>query len=294
MQTILNTDLLVNPDGSVYHLKLQPEQIADTILIVGDPDRVKAISWYFEDLEFVVKNREFITHTGYVKGKRITVISTGIGTDNIDIVLHELDALVNIDLKKKEKRSSLHSLDIIRIGTSGSIQPDIPVNTFSLSTYGMGLDNLLRYYQSQSVLDKKMESEFLKQTGWSIEHVRPYFVKGTDSLINLFRDGMTPGITATAPGFYGPQGRRLRLDLVDDEMISKLQKFDYQGERIINFEMETSALYGLGALLGHKVVTVCALIANRADHTFSLDHLKVMKEMVELVLDRITHRNENG
>ena len=294
MQTILNTDLLVNSDGSIYHLCLQPDQIADTILIVGDPARVEEISWYFDKVEFTIKNREFVTRTGYVKGKRITVLSTGIGTDNIDIVLHELDALVNIDLNRREVNNTLRSLEIIRIGTSGAIQPDIPVNSFSLSTYGMGLDNLLRFYMADNLLDKNLENAFISQTGWSIENVRPYFVKGCKTLIDKFRNGMTPGITATAPGFYGPQGRFLRLDLVDQNMITKLRKFEYHGERIINFEMETSALYGLGALLGHKVVTVCALIANRFDHTFSVDHKPVIKNLIELALERITQNNCNA
>ena len=294
MQTILNTDLLVNSDGSIYHLCLQPDQIADTILIVGDPARVEEISWYFDKVEFTIKNREFVTRTGYVKGKRITVLSTGIGTDNIDIVLHELDALVNIDLKRREVNNTLRSLEIIRIGTSGAIQPDIPVNSFSLSTYGMGLDNLLRFYMADNLLDKNLENAFISQTGWSIENVRPYFVKGCKTLIEKFRNGMTLGITATAPGFYGPQGRFLRLDLVDQNMITKLRKFEYHGERIINFEMETSALYGLGALLGHKVVTVCALIANRFDHTFSVDHKPVIKNLIELALERITQNNCNA
>jgi uridine phosphorylase len=255
---------------------------------------VSEISWYFDEVETRVHNREFITHTGTTKGKRITVLSTGIGTDNIDIVINELDALANIDLEARMAKPHTKSLNIIRIGTSGSIQPDIPVNAFSLSTYGMGLDNLMRYYLADKILEQEMEESFLQQTGWPFAKVFPYFVKGSDSLIRLFSEGTTPGITATAPGFYAPQGRSLRLNLPDEELIARLQKFNYNGQRIINFEMETSALYGLGALLGHNVVTVCALIANRATLTYSSAYKPVIKKLVELVLERLTQDESNG
>jgi uridine phosphorylase len=281
------TNLLINPDGSIYHLNLRPEQVADTVILVGDPDRVEEISRYFDNVEFIVRNREFITHTGVYRGKRITALSTGIGADNIDIVLNELDALVNIDFTSRTLRPLHRTLDIIRIGTSGAIQPDISVNGFGLSTFGMGLDNLIYYYNSGSVQLKEMADAFINQTKWNIPYVRPYFVKGSVSLLEKFNGETINGITATAPGFYGPQGRKLRIDLADPEMIARMQDFRYNGERIINFEMETSALYALGALLGHNVVTICALIANRATQSINKDYKPVIRKLVELVLETI-------
>jgi uridine phosphorylase len=287
MFPIPSTDLLINPDGSIYHLNLKPEQVADTVILVGDPDRVPEISRYFDNVEYRVRNREFITHTGVCRGKRITALATGIGTDNIDIVLNELDALVNIDFATRSVNPVHRKLDIIRIGTSGAIQPDIPVDTFGLSTFGLGLDNLLYYYNATHVQCEEMTEAFLDQTKWNIPHVRPYFVKGSESLAKKFTGGMIHGITATAPGFYGPQGRKLRIGLADPEMITRLQDFRFNDERIINFEMETSALYALGELLDHNVLTVCALIANRATQSFNRDHKPVIKKLVELVLETI-------
>jgi uridine phosphorylase len=288
MLPISGTDLLINPDGSIYHLNLKPEQVGDTVILVGDPDRVAEISWYFDNVEYMIRNREFIAHTGICRGKRITALSTGIGTDNIDIVLNELDALVNIDFASRTIHPSHRKLDIIRIGTSGAIQEDIPVNSFGLSTYGMGLDNLLYYYKSASVRHEDITDAFIEHTKWNIPHVRPYFVKGSQSLSKKFSGEMIKGITATAPGFYGPQGRKLRLDPADPEMISRMENFRFNGERIINFEMETSALYALGALLDHNVLTICALIANRATKSFNKDYKPVIKKLVELVLETIT------
>jgi len=287
MLPIPKTDLLINPDGSIYHLNLKPEQVADTVILVGDPDRVPEISWYFNNVEYMVRNREFTAHTGSCRGKRITALSTGIGTDNIDIVLNELDALVNIDFPSRTIRPIHRKLDIIRIGTSGAIQPDIPVGSFGLSTFGMGLDNLIYYYNAASIQHEELTNAFMDHVNWNIPHVRPYFVKGSESLARKFMGEMISGITATAPGFYGPQGRKLRIDLADPEMIDRLQGFRFHDERIINFEMETSALYALGALLNHNVLTVCALIANRATHSFDKDHKPVIKKLVELVLETI-------
>jgi uridine phosphorylase len=287
MLQIPNTDLLINPDGSIYHLNLKPGQVADTVILVGDPGRVSEISQYFDRVDCVVRNREFITHTGASMGKCITVLSTGIGTDNIDIVVNELDALVNIDFATRTVRPIHRKLDIIRIGTSGAIQPDIPVDTFGLSTYGMGIDNLLYYYNATSLQHEEMSDAFLNLAKWKIPYVRPYFVKGSESLSKKFKVGMIRGITATAPGFYGPQGRKLRIDLADPDMITRLQSFRFNDERIINFEMETSALYALGALLDHNVLTVCAMIANRATQIFSLNHKEVIRKLVELVLETI-------
>jgi len=290
MPCIKNADLLICEDGSIYHLALQPEQLADTIIIVGDPDRVGLISNHFDTVECKISNREFNTHTGVLKGKRITVLSTGIGTDNIDIVMNELDALANIDLSSRQVKPDHKTLTVIRIGTSGSIQADIPVGSFALSTYGLGLDNLLHYYDNGSdTLDLQMSEAFMKHTGWNENLSKPYFVKGSEELIRKFEQGTVKGITATAPGFYGPQGRILRLGLADPGLNEKIRSFRYKDERVINFEMETSALYGLGSLLGHRVMTVCALIANRATNETWPDHKALIGKLIDLVLERLTN-----
>jgi uridine phosphorylase len=288
MSSLAEPDLIVNEDGSVYHLCMKPEDLADTVIVVGDPQRVNEIARTFKKVEHSGCNREFISSTGYYKGKRITALSTGIGPDNIDIVMHELDALANFNLKTREENSVRRSLSIVRIGTSGSIQPDVKVNSFSLSTHACGLDNLLYFYKGlEDVSDKGMTDAFRKQVDWHPGLSQPYFIKGSDRLIEKFRPYSVPGITATAPGFYGPQGRFLRLALTDPGMISKLQGFRYNEHRIVNFEMETSALYGLGALMGHNMVTICALIANRATGEYNADHKTVVKKLIDLVLETI-------
>lgn len=288
MAVIKNTDLLINTDGSIYHLSLRPDQVADTIIVVGDPDRVQDVSFYFDRVDTIVRNREFISHTGRLKRRRITVLSTGIGTDNIDIVINELDALVNIDLNTREIKPAHKALDIIRIGTSGAIQPDIPVGSFAIATYGMGLDNLLYYYLlPENTTDREREKAFIESTGWNDHFLHPYFIKGSEELIQKFEGGMVKGITATAPGFYGPQGRILRIGLADPDMMARIQSFSYMGDRIINFEMETAALYALGNLLGHHVVTVCAMVANRATNEYCVNHKPVIKKLIELVLESI-------
>jgi uridine phosphorylase len=287
---IKNADLLICEDGSIYHLALQPGQLADTVIIVGDPDRVGLISNHFDTVECKISNREFNTHTGVLKGKRITVLSTGIGTDNIDIVMNELDALANIDLSSRQVKPDHKTLTVIRIGTSGAIQADVPVGSFALSTYGLGLDNLLHYYDNGSdTLDLQMSEAFMKHTGWNENLSKPYFVKGSEELIRKFEKGTVKGITATAPGFYGPQGRVLRLGLADPGLNEKIRSFRYKDERVINFEMETSALYGLGSLLGHRVMTVCALIANRATNETWPDHKALIGKLIDLVLERLTN-----
>ena len=292
MPTIKTADLILNPDDSIYHLALHPEQLADTVIIVGDPDRVQAISGNFDRIDCRICNREFITHTGMLNGKRITVLSTGIGTDNIDIVMNELDALVNIDLLSRQIKPDHRTLDIIRVGTSGAVQPDIGVGSFALSSYGLGLDNLIHYYRNDpGLLDHRMSEEFMKQTSWNKDLSIPYFVKGSEELIRLFEPGTIKGITATAPGFYGPQGRLLRIGLSNPALNEKITGFRYGNERIINFEMETSALYGLGRLLGHRVVTVCALIANRVTNEYCHDHKTVIKNLIELVIERLADKN---
>lgn len=288
MPLLAEPDLIVNADGSVYHLCMKPENLADTVIVVGDPQRVHEISDHFTLKDHSASNREFISHTGYYKGKRITALSTGIGTDNCDIVMHELDALANFDLKTRIQKSVHRSLNIIRIGTSGSIQPDVPINSFGLSTHAVGLDNLLHFYRDAPlIIDKELTEAFAVHAAWPKDLSKPYFIKGSDRLIDKFRPFAVAGITATAPGFYGPQGRFLRLPLSDPQMLSKLQSFRHNGNRIVNFEMETSALYGLGALMGHEMVTICALIANRATGDYNADHKLVVKDLITLVLNTI-------
>jgi len=290
MEPIKNTDLLINPDGSIYHLCLKPEQLADTVIVVGDPDRVPEISYYFDLVDSVVRNLEFVTHTGICNRKPVTVLSTGIGTDNIDIVMNELDALANVNLVTRRLLPGHRSLDIIRIGTSGAIQPDIPVNSIALSTFGLGLDNLLHFYEGEKTLEEAdIEQAFIRHTSWNHMLSRPYFVRASDRLLKRFDAGTVRGITATAPGFYGPQGRVIRLALSDPRMIEKIMTFRFGEERIINFEMETSALYGLGRLMGHETITVCALIANRITNEYCIEYKPVIKRLVEMVLERIAH-----
>lgn len=288
MSPVAKPDLIVNADGSVYHLCMRPEDLADTVIVVGDPERVTDISSRFTRVESRRSNREFISHTGEIHGKRITVLSTGIGTDNIDIVMHELDALANFNLKTREQNPDHRTLTIVRIGTSGSIQPDVKINSFSLSTHACGLDNLLFFYKGmKDICDHEMSDAFQSQVDWNQHLSNPYFIKGSEKLIEKFRPFTVSGITVTAPGFYGPQGRYLRLPLTDPELITRLQGFRYKEHRIVNFEMETSALYGLGALMGHQMVTLCALIANRATGEYNGDHKSTVKKLIDLVLENI-------
>jgi uridine phosphorylase len=289
MQEISFTDLILNADGSVFHLHLKPGQVAENVILVGDPNRVPIVSKFFSTIEHKVSNREFITHTGVYNEKRISVISTGIGTDNIDIVVNELDALFNLDLQTRQPKKEHTTLNLIRVGTSGSIHPEIAAGFVAISAWGMGLDNLMNYYRrEESAEEMCLRSYFLKNTGWNTSISRPYFVQGSKKLLALLEEGMVKGITVTAPGFYGPQGRTLRLPLADPEMMEKLRTFSYQGDRIINFEMETSALYGLSSLLGHEAITLCALIANRASHDFLTDHSGVIENFIQRVLKRLS------
>jgi uridine phosphorylase len=289
MSRLAEPDLIINDDGSVYHLCMKPADLADTVIVVGDPQRVQEVSQHFSGLDHAGNNREFFSATGFHNGKRITVLSTGIGTDNCDIVMHELDALANFDLQKRQPHPVRKSLNIIRIGTSGSIQADVEVNSISLSTHAMGLDNLLYFYKGMDgVADHDLSAAFARQVAWHPSLSKPYFVAGSPRLIAMFDGVGVRGITVTAPGFYGPQGRRLGLGLTDDAMIQKLQGFSHEGNRIVNFEMETSALYGLGALMGHRMVTLCALIANRATGAYEADHKPVIDRLIKLVLNTIT------
>ncbi|HRI79191.1 MAG TPA: nucleoside phosphorylase [Cyclobacteriaceae bacterium] len=288
--TIPESELVLNPDGSVYHLHLKEEHIGSTIILVGDQGRVEQISKYFDKVEFRFSNREFITHTGLYKGHRITVISTGIGTDNVDIVVNELDAAVNIDLKKRQPKEKKRKLNMIRIGTSGALQADIPVDSFVVSTHGLGLDGLLYYYRYDFESDEKELSQKINQhLNWNPQLAVPYIVKGSDLLIEKIGADMFKGITATASGFYGPQGRSLRLEVDDPEVWTRFSTFAYDDHRITNFEMETSALFGLGKMLGHDCVTCCAIVANRVTKEFSHDHAKPVKKLIETVLERVVN-----
>jgi uridine phosphorylase len=283
------SELVVNEDGSIFHLHLLPHQIADTVLIVGDQGRVKQISQHFSEIEHVVENREFVTHTGIYKGKRISALSTGIGADNIDIVLNELDALVNIDLKTRKIKPNPISLTIIRIGTSGALQPDIPVDSYVVSEYGLGFDGLAGFYNTLSESDElEIEKAFFSQVNWSIATVKPYIAKGDETLIQLLSEKARTGITVTGNGFYGPQGRVLRVKTKQENLNEQMTQFNFNELKIMNFEMETSALYSLGGMMGHKTATICAIIANRHLKQYSEDYKKTVDEMILYVLSKIS------
>jgi uridine phosphorylase len=283
------SELILNPDGSVYHLNLKPEQIAHDIIFVGDQNRVEKISCLFDTIEFSTQKREFKTHTGTLNGKRLSVISTGIGPDNIDIVMNELDALVNIDLKTRKPKSNLTSLNIVRIGTSGSLQADIPVDSFVMSTYGLGLDNMLRSYLIEDISNSNMEDSFIYHTKWDLRKGRPYVISCSEKLEKIIdSDKFHKGITATAGGFYGPQGRVLRLNIQDTNLNSKMDNFQFEGNRITNLEMETAAIYGLSKLMGHNALSLNAIIANRANGTFSEDPYNAVDELIKYTLEKLT------
>jgi uridine phosphorylase len=285
---IKSSELILNPDGSVYHLNLQPEHIAQDIIFVGDQNRVEKITQFFDSIEFSTQKREFKTQTGLFKGKRITVMSTGIGPDNIDIVMNELDALVNIDLKTRTPKENLTSLNIIRIGTSGSLQADIPVDSFVMAQFGLGLDNMLRSYLIDEISNIEMEDAFIKHTNWDMKKGRPYIIAGSEILEKrLESNRIFKGITGTAGGFYGPQGRVLRLNIQDENLNSKMDSFNYNGTRMTNLEMETGAIYGLGKLLGHQCLSLNAIIANRANGTFSEDPYKAVDELIAYALGKL-------
>ncbi|EMY3554891.1 nucleoside phosphorylase [Flavobacterium psychrophilum] len=286
---IQSSELILNPDGSVYHLNLLPENIAHDIIFVGDQERVSKITQHFDSIEFSTQKREFKTQTGTIKGKRITVMSTGIGPDNIDIVMNELDALVNIDLATRKPKENLTSLNIIRIGTSGSLQADIPCDSFVMAKFGLGLDNMLRSYLIDEVSIPEMEDAFIKHTNWDLRKGKPYIIPCSEELEKLIEsEKIHKGITATAGGFYGPQGRVLRLNIQDDSLNSKMDNFNFEDNRITNLEMETSAIYGLGKLLGHNCLSLNAIIANRASGTFSQDPYKAVDELIAYALEKLS------
>ena len=284
-----SSELILNADGSVFHLHLLPEQISDKIILVGDQNRVDLVASFFDSIECRVENREFRTVTGTYKGKRLTVLSTGIGTDNIDIVLTELDALVNIDLEKREDKPERTALTLVRIGTSGGLQEFVPEGTFVASEFSLGFDGLINYYaDSEKVIESDFSEAFIAQTGYSRKFAYPYVVKDSEELLSrIAADDMVRGVTISAPGFYGPQGRTIRLPLADAKLNDKIIAFNHNGHKITNFEMEGSAIAGLSAMLGHKALTICLIIANRFARRFIGDYNPYMKKLIKTVLDRI-------
>jgi uridine phosphorylase len=287
---IQSSELILNPDGSVYHLNLKPENLAHDIIFVGDQNRVEKITQFFDSIEFSTQKREFKTQTGMYKGKRLSVISTGIGPDNIDIVINELDALVNIDFKTRQPKEQLTSLNIIRVGTSGSLQADIPVDSMVMSKFGLGLDNMLRSYVIDAVTHPEIEDAFVSQTNWDLKKGKPYVIACSEKLEKLIEsDEIFKGFTATAGGFYGPQGRVLRLAIQDPELNHKMDNFKFEDHRITNLEMETAAIYGLSALLGHHALSLNAIIANRATGTFSEDPYKAVDALIAYTLDKLAN-----
>lgn len=288
MNNIPPSELILNPDNSVYHLNLHPEELAGTVINVGDPDRVALVSAFFDTVEVRKQKREFITHTGTYKGKRITVLSTGIGTDNIDIVYNEMDALVNIDLAKRTIKDRLTSLNLIRIGTSGSLQREIPVDGFVFSNFGLGLDGLLNFYRLENDPE---ESAIITafRNHYPTRGVLPqsYLSRCSSRLDSALSEGMFKGITASCSGFYAPQGRKLRYELAMPDLIDRLTAFDFQGHRVTNFEMETGAMYGLARILGHHCCSVNAIVANRITQEHTHKGEETMNRLIETVLDRL-------
>jgi uridine phosphorylase len=286
MQRIAESELIINDRGAIYHLNLKPEELGETIITVGDPDRVPLVSQYFDSVEVKRQHREFVSNTGKLGGKRVTVISTGIGPDNIDIVFNELDALVNIDFENRLVKEKLTSLNIIRVGTSGSLQADIPVDSFVTSTHGLGLDNLLHYYRLEhNDEEKALLHSFTTHT----QMAYPYITNASPSLLKHFVNPFHQGITVTCPGFYGPQGRVLRLGIKNPNLIDSLTHFSFGQHRITNFEMETSAIYGLGKLLGHHCVSLSAIVANRISKEFSKDSGLLMDNLIKKTLEIISN-----
>ena len=286
---IAESELMLNERGAVYHLNLLPEEIASIVITVGDPDRVPAVSKYFDEIDFRQQHREFVTHTGRLGDKKISVVSTGIGTDNIDIVLHELDALVNIDLSKRTVNPQLQSINIIRVGTCGSLQQEAPPDSFVVSTHGLGIDNLLNFYvHTNNEEEKNILQHFIAHTQLTGRFAQPYISLASSSLLKHFVDGFHHGITITCPGFYGPQGRVLRLGLSNPDMIDRLTAFQFGNHRIINFEMETAGIYGLGKLLGHNCLSISTVVANRISKTFSKNAAKAVENLIEKTLEIIS------
>lgn len=287
---IADSELIINPDGSIFHLHIKPGQLADKVILVGDPGRVAMIKDFFDTIECENANREFVSATGSYKGKRITVLSTGIGTDNIDIVLTELDALVNIDFDTRTPKDDHTTLEIVRIGTSGSLQSDLPVDSWLLSEAAIGFDGVLNYYANRNeVADLEFEHAFETFVDWNPLLAKPYVVNAANELVDRLRDNpsIKVGTTISAPGFYGPQGRVVRLPLASPNLNERITAFRHNGRRVTNYEMECSCIYGLSLLLGHKAATVCAIIANRLAGQYSKDYKPVVKALVQHVLNNL-------
>lgn len=286
---IAESELIINGDGSVFHLHMRPEQLSDNVILVGDPGRVDMIAGYLSDIECRNQSREFVSVTGKYNGKRVTALSTGIGTDNIDIVMTELDALANVDFATREPNAEHRRLTILRIGTTGALHADIPLGSYIFSHWSVGHDGLMNWYAGVDKLsDKDMEEAYMRHMGWSRRLTVPYFVKASQKLIDRFEDCTVKGMTIAAPGFYGPQGRVVRLGLVDPDYLQKIESFRYGDLRITNFEMEGSAIAGMAALLGHDAGTVCCAIANRYLQSANTDYQPNVRKLIELSLDRLT------
>ena len=288
-QPIPASQLVLNNEGAIYHLNLHPDQLADNVIMVGDPGRVDMIASFFDKIEVERQNRELVTRTGWFNGKRITVLSTGMGTDNLDIVMNELDALANIDLKTRMPKETHRSLNLIRLGTCGALQPDIEPGNNVATRYAIGLDGLLYFYEKHKEVNEiAMRDAFIEQMDYPKDLPKPYVVEGSKMLFDKLAEGYYQGVTATAPGFYGPQGRTLRMHLSYPENNNKIEHFDYQGWRVCNFEMESSALYGLGKMMGHNCLTICVAIANRVTEKFTTDYHPYVRKLVESTLERLT------
>ena len=289
IKRISESELILNERGAIYHLNLTPDEIADTIIVVGDPDRVDIVSSYFDSIEVKSMHREFKTHTGRYNDKRVSVVSTGIGTDNIDIVVNELDALANIDFKTRRIKNEFKKLTIVRIGTSGTLRSEIPLDSIILSEVSIGFDNMLHYYKNEGVMDTAFSNAFIEHTDWYSKMSRPYVVNADTELVRLFQaDHIISGCTGTNAGFYGPQGRVLRLPLQDELLNDKITSFDFNGTKIINFEMETAAIYGISKMLGHRALSLNAVIANRANETFSEQPLVAIHRIIQHTLAVLT------
>ena len=288
MRTIPASELIINEDGSIFHLHLRPEQLADTVILVGDPGRVAMVSSFFDNIECNVSNREFNTVTGTYKGRRMTVLSTGIGIGNIDISVTELDALANVDFATRQEKTEKRQLTLVRLGTSGALQPDIKVGDFVFARTAVGFDGLLNYYAGRNeVCDLALEKAFMEHTGWNELLPKPYFIDADKGLWEHFKDSVVEGITIAAPGFYAPQGRWVRLQPQDIKLNEKVESFRYEGRRITNFEMESSALQGMAALMGHRAATICTIIAQRIALDACTDYKPFVKKMIGMALDKL-------
>ncbi|MBQ5620232.1 MAG: nucleoside phosphorylase [Alistipes sp.] len=288
MRTIPSSELIINDDGSIFHLHLTPDQIADTVILVGDPGRVALVAEHFDEIECRVSNREFNTVTGTYKGKRMSVLSTGIGIGNIDISVTELDALANIDFATRQEKAEKRQLTLVRLGTSGAIQPDIKVGEVVFSRTSLGFDGLLNYYAGRNeVCDLEIEKAFVEHTGWNPQLPAPYFIDADKTLYEHFKDVTREGITIAAPGFYAPQGRWVRLQPQDVKLNEKVESFEYEGRKITNFEMEGSALAGLAALMGHRAATICTIIAQRIALDACTDYKPFVRKMIQTALDKL-------